>query len=81
VPNATAPAPIVTAERLSKTFRVKVWDSGMTGALVALLRPRYRDVRAVRDVTFQIDPGEIVAFLGPSPRPRSPHGSSPGSRS
>jgi hypothetical protein len=47
VPNATAPAPIVTAERLSKTFRVKVWDSGMTGALVALLRPRYRDVRAV----------------------------------
>src|SRR2546428_13174115 len=56
----------VTAERLSKTFQVKVRDPGLRGALRALLRPRYRDVHAVRDVTFGIDPGEIVAFLGPN---------------
>src|SRR2546428_14111459 len=59
-------AAIVTAERLSKTFRVKVRDPGLKGALAALLRPRYRDVHAVRDVTFRIEPGEIVAFLGPN---------------
>src|SRR5216110_3613495 len=59
-------SPIVTAERLSKTFRVKVRDPGLKGALAALVRPRYRDVHAVRDVTFQIEPGEIVAFLGPN---------------
>src|SRR5437763_1652007 len=59
-------AAIVTAERLSKTFRVKVRDPGLKGALAALVRPRYRDVHAVRDVTFQIEPGEIVAFLGPN---------------
>src|SRR5947208_661848 len=59
-------AAIVTAERLSKTFRVKVRDPGLKGALAALVRPRYRDVYAVRDVTFQIEPGEIVAFLGPN---------------
>src|ERR1043166_5172435 len=58
--------PVVTAERLSKTCRVKVRDSGLAGALRALLRPRYREVHAVRDVTFRIDPGEIVAFLGPN---------------
>src|SRR5438477_33176 len=57
---------IVTAERLSKTFRVKVRDPGLKGALAALVRPRYRDVHAVRDVTFRIEPGEIVAFLGPN---------------
>src|SRR2546430_1736062 len=57
---------IVTAERLSKTFRVKVRDPGLKGALAALARPRYRDVHAVRDVTFRIEPGEIVAFLGPN---------------
>src|SRR5438128_10635409 len=57
---------IVDAERLSKTFQVKVRDPGLRGALRALLRPRYRDVHAVRDVTFRIDPGEIVAFLGPN---------------
>ncbi len=57
---------VVTAEQLSKTFRVKVRDPGLKGALRALLRPRYREVHAVRDVTFRIDPGEIVAFLGPN---------------
>src|SRR2546425_8763068 len=57
---------IVAAEQLSKTFQVKVRDPGLGGALRALFRPRYRDVHAVRDVTFRIDPGEIVAFLGPN---------------
>src|SRR5689334_11553804 len=58
--------PAVAAERLSKTFRVKVRDPGLKGAFRALVRPRYRDVHAVREVTFRIDPGEIVAFLGPN---------------
>src|SRR5207302_9000434 len=57
---------IVDADRLSKTFQVEVRDPGLRGALRALLRPRYRDVNAVRNVTFRIDPGEIVAFLGPN---------------
>jgi ABC-2 type transport system ATP-binding protein len=58
--------PLVAAERLSKTFEVKVRDPGLGGAVRALVRPRYRQVHAVRDVTFSIDPGEIVAFLGPN---------------
>ncbi|HVH68259.1 MAG TPA: ATP-binding cassette domain-containing protein [Gemmatimonadales bacterium] len=58
--------PVVIAQQLTKTFRVKVRDPGLGGAVRALVRPRYRDVRAVRDVTFRIDPGEIVAFLGPN---------------
>ena len=59
-------APAITADRLSKTFRVKVRDPGLQGALRALFHPRYRDVHAVRQVTFHIDPGDIVAFLGPN---------------
>src|SRR2546430_6099827 len=59
-------APAITADRLSKTFKVKVRDPGLKGALQALLKPRYRDVHAVRDVTFAIEPGEIVGFLGPN---------------
>ena len=61
-----AETPLVAAEQLSKTFQVKVRDPGIGGAVRALLRPRYREVRAVRDVTFRIGPGEIVAFLGPN---------------
>jgi ABC-2 type transport system ATP-binding protein len=59
-------APTILAEHLTKTYRVKVRDAGLRGGLRALVRPRYRDVLAVDDVTFAITPGEIVAFLGPN---------------
>jgi ABC-2 type transport system ATP-binding protein len=58
--------PAITAQSLSKTFRVKVRDPGLAGAVRALFRPRYREVQAVREVSFEIAPGEIVAFLGPN---------------
>jgi ABC-2 type transport system ATP-binding protein len=56
----------IAAEQLTKHYRVKVRDPGLAGAARALLRPRYREVRAVEDVSFTIEPGEIVAFLGPN---------------
>jgi ABC-2 type transport system ATP-binding protein len=58
--------PAVIAQSLSKTFRVKVRDPGLSGAVRALFRPGYREVQAVREVSFEIAPGEIVAFLGPN---------------
>ena len=59
-------AAAISAQSLSKTFRVKVRDPGLAGAVQALFRPRYREVQAVREVSFEIAPGEIVAFLGPN---------------
>src|SRR5712692_9506823 len=56
----------ISAHSLTKTFRVKVRDPGLAGAVRALFRPRYREVQAVREVGFEIEPGEIVAFLGPN---------------
>jgi ABC-2 type transport system ATP-binding protein len=56
----------VVAEHLDKVYRVKVRDSGLAGAARALFRPRYQDVRAVADVSFEVARGEIVAFLGPN---------------
>ena len=58
--------PAIAADHLSKSFRVKVRDPGLRGALSALFRPRYRAVEAVREVSFGIERGEIVAFLGPN---------------
>jgi ABC-2 type transport system ATP-binding protein len=59
-------AAAIVAERLSKVYRVKVRDPGLRGALAALLHPRYREVRAVQEVSFEVARGEIVAFLGPN---------------
>src|SRR5262249_11194417 len=36
------------------------------GALRGLVRREYKEVRAVDDVSFTIEPGEMVAFLGPN---------------
>ena len=56
----------ILATELSKTYDVKVRDPGIKGALAALARPRYRQVRAVDSVTFAIERGHAVAFLGPN---------------
>jgi ABC-2 type transport system ATP-binding protein len=56
----------IIAEGLHKQYRVKTRDPGLRGALAALLKPRYRDVQAVQDVSFRIESGEMVAFLGPN---------------
>ena len=56
----------IVAESLSKHYRVKVRQPGLAGAVRALFWPSYRDVRAVDDVSFRVEPGEIVGFLGPN---------------
>lgn len=48
------------------TYRVPVRDAGLGAALRSLVRRRYRDVHAVRDVSFDIPAGQIVGFLGPN---------------
>ncbi|HTU90895.1 MAG TPA: ATP-binding cassette domain-containing protein [Gemmataceae bacterium] len=58
--------PIIEAKGLSKTYRVFQKEPGLAGALRGLLRRRYKEVHAVADVSFQIEPGEMVAFLGPN---------------
>jgi ABC-2 type transport system ATP-binding protein len=58
--------PIIEASGLSKTYRVYQKKEGLYGALRGLFRREYKEVRAVEDVSFSIDAGEIVGFLGPN---------------
>jgi ABC-2 type transport system ATP-binding protein len=57
---------IIEAKGLTKTYRVFQKKEGLFGALRGLVRREYKLVRAVEDVSFSIEPGEMVAFLGPN---------------
>src|SRR5438270_1475139 len=58
--------PIIEVQGLTKTYRVFQKKPGLLGALRGLFRRQYKDVHAVADVSFTIEPGEMVAFLGPN---------------
>jgi ABC-2 type transport system ATP-binding protein len=58
--------PIIIVDHLCKTYRVPARPPGLVAALGSLLRRTYRDVPAVQDVSFSIDPGEVVGFIGPN---------------
>jgi ABC-2 type transport system ATP-binding protein len=53
--------PIIEANGLSKTYRVAQKKPGFLGAARGLIRREYKDVRAVAEVSFTIQPGEMVA--------------------
>jgi ABC-2 type transport system ATP-binding protein len=58
--------PIITADGLSKTYRVFQKKEGFRGVFRNLFRREYKEVKAVDGVSFAIEPGEMVAFLGPN---------------
>src|SRR6266581_2833677 len=57
---------IIEAVKLSKIYRVYQKKEGLLGAVRGLFRREYKEVRAVENVSFTIEPGEIVGFLGPN---------------
>src|SRR3954468_3281126 len=57
---------VVVAKDLTMRYRVPVRAGGLAAALASVVRRRYRDVHAVRQVSFEIAPGEVVGFIGPN---------------
>ncbi len=57
---------MIEASHLTKTFRVAHKQPGLAGAIKGLFKREYREVHAVRDVSFLIKEGELVGFLGPN---------------
>jgi ABC-2 type transport system ATP-binding protein len=66
VRSAPSAMPIIDVSRLSKRYPVAVKATGLAGTVKHFFRRQYRNVDAVRQVTFQIEPGEVVGFLGPN---------------
>jgi ABC-2 type transport system ATP-binding protein len=54
----------IVVEHLSKVYPVSVKESGLKGTLNHFFKRNYRLIKAVQDVSFAIEPGEMVGFLG-----------------
>lgn len=58
--------PIIRTHDLRKTFRTPKRRPGVGGALRTLFSREYEDKIAVRDVTMELEAGELVGYIGPN---------------
>ena len=58
--------PVIVAESLSKTYQVANKAPGFRGTVRHFFKRQYRNIEAVKQISFHIAGGEIVGFLGPN---------------
>src|SRR5215471_7848396 len=58
--------PVIEVNGLTKAFRTYKKRPGFSGAIKGLFSRQYEQTVAVNEVSFKIEPGELVGFLGPN---------------
>jgi len=58
--------PIIHVKDLSKTYVVSEREGGLIAAVRNLVNRQKKEVKAVDQISFDIQPGEVVGFLGPN---------------
>ena len=56
----------IEVEQISKTFRVAKKKSGLKESIKSFFKREFIDVKAVEDISFSIEEGEIVGYIGPN---------------
>ena len=55
---------IISVKNLSKTFKKPIREEGLMGMIKSFFSRKHEEVRAVDDISFDIDEGEIVGYIG-----------------
>src|SRR3990167_4691258 len=56
----------VVVKNLTKVYKVAIKEPGLTGSVKSLFLRSYNYVRAVDNVSFKVEEGELVGFIGPN---------------
>ena len=56
----------IIVDGISKTFKVTKRNSGLKSALKSFFKREYVLVDAVKNISFEIEKGEIVGYIGPN---------------
>jgi len=57
---------IIQVTGLTKIYQVPERPPGLGASIRSLFKPIHKDVKAVTDVSFNLDPGEMVGLIGPN---------------
>ena len=55
---------IISVKDLSKTFKKPIRKEGLSGMIKALFSREYEEIKAVDGISFDIEEGEIVGYIG-----------------
>lgn len=56
----------IEVKNISKTFKISKRRSGIPGMLANLFMPKYEKKEAVKNISFDIEKGEMAGFIGPN---------------
>ncbi len=56
--------PVISVDHVSKHFKVYKKEPGLAGSIKSLWHRDYEEIKAVDDISFTIEQGEIIGFIG-----------------
>ncbi len=57
---------LINVQNLSKSYRIYKKEPGIVGSLKSFFHRKYEDKKAVDNISFNIEEGELVGFIGPN---------------